>query len=88
MRGPDGEVIAMDLHKGNLHEINFTKVHEADAANFAQSSKKDGPFELVHCQFEQVNVKGTHALRIIVSAMNLGKNIVPHFHRFMIFNTI
>lgn len=62
MRGPDGEVIAMDLHKDNLHEIKSTKVHEADAANFAQSSKKDGVFELGHCRFGDMNVKGIHAL--------------------------
>ena len=46
VRGPDGEMIVMKLRKDNLYKMNFTKVHRTDAANLAQSSKKNGAFEL------------------------------------------
>ena len=49
MRGPDGEVIVMELQEGNLYEINFTKMHEVDAADLIQLWKKDGVLELQYC---------------------------------------
>ena len=36
-RGPDGELISIGLHNGNLYEMNFNKVHKADTANLIQS---------------------------------------------------
>lgn len=52
----------MGLCKGNLYEINFTKVYKAHATNSTQSLKKDGAHELWHHRFGYLNVKGVHSL--------------------------
>ena len=35
VRGLDKEIIAMKLREGNLYNMNFIKVYEADVANLA-----------------------------------------------------
>ena len=41
-----GEVIANVSLKGNLYQMIFTKVHEADMTNLVQFSMEDGAFKL------------------------------------------
>ena len=42
----NNEAIATMPCKGNLYEMNFTKVHKRDVANLVQSPMKDGALEL------------------------------------------
>ena len=48
VRVPYGEVISIGLCKETLYEINFTKMHEADAINLEQLWNDDGAFESRH----------------------------------------
>lgn len=77
VRGPDGEVIAMELHEGNLHKINFTKMHEVDVVNLIQVWKKDGVLELWYCRLRQLNVKNVYVLQSMVYDMNLVIALLP-----------
>lgn len=73
VRGPDREVNVIGLHKGNLYETQFSKVHGADVANLAQSMAKDGAFELGCRRLKHLNMKHIHALQSSMSDLNLGK---------------
>lgn len=44
--GMDEEIIVIELCKGKLYEMNFTKVHEALTTNFVLSLKRDGILEI------------------------------------------
>ena len=73
----NGEAIAIAPRKRNLYEINFVKVHEAEATNLVQSPTGDGALELWHRCLGHLNVKGVHTLQNMVSGMNLGKFSCP-----------
>jgi hypothetical protein len=77
VRAFDGEVIAVALREGNLYQMTFTKVCEMHVANLAQTSTIDGALELWHCRLGHLNIKGVHALQIMVSGMNLGNMPCP-----------
>lgn len=38
LRAPNGDVLAVAPREDNLYHVIFTKVHEADAVNVAQSA--------------------------------------------------
>ena len=73
VRGPDGEVISIRLHNGNLYEMNFKNVHIADAVDLVQSWRKDNAFEFWNCRLGHLNVKCVNTLKNIMSGMNLSK---------------
>lgn len=56
----DGKAIAIMSRKDNLYEMNFTKVHESDAANLVQFPTGDGTLKLWHHCLSHLNVKGVH----------------------------
>ena len=47
----------MGLRKGNLYEIYFTKLNEANVSNLIELPKKHGTFELRHSQLQHLNVR-------------------------------
>lgn len=61
VKSGDGEVNAIGLHKGNLYEIQLSKVHRVDVANLAQSLVKGHARELGHRWLEHLNVKCMYA---------------------------
>lgn len=73
----DRKVIVMGLHKSNLYEMSFTKVHGTDVVNLTQSLKKDGACELRHHWLGHLDVKSVYALKSLVNDMNLGKIPCP-----------
>ena len=59
--------------KGNLHQLNFAKMHKTNAANMVQSSTKDNALELWHRRLGLLNLKNGCTLQSMVSDMNLGR---------------
>lgn len=74
LRAPNGEVLAVAPLEGNLYEVTFTKVHEADAAHLVQSSMKNGAIELWHRRLGHLNKRSVYFLQSMVSGMTLGKD--------------
>jgi len=77
VKGSDGEAIAVAPREGNLYQMNFAKVHGADAAHLVQSPTGDGGLELWHRRLGHLNEKGVRMLQSMVSGMNLGKPSSP-----------
>ena len=73
LTAPNGDVLALAPREGNLYQVAFTKVYEADAANVAQSSTKKGALELWHRRLGHLNARSVHLLQSMVSGMTLGK---------------
>jgi transposase InsO family protein len=74
LTAPNGNVLVVAPCEGNLYQVTFTKVHEADAANIAQSSSKVGATELWHRRLGHLNVRSVRFLQSMVSGMTLGKD--------------
>lgn len=74
LRAPNGYVLAVAPCGNNLYQVTFRKVHEADAANIAQSSTKNGAMELWHRRLGHLNVRSVRFLQSMVSGMTLGNN--------------
>ena len=73
VRGPDGEVISIGLHNGNLYKMNFKNVHIVDAVDLVQSWRKDNAFQFWNCWLGHLNAKCVRILKNIMSGMNLSK---------------
>lgn len=73
VRGPNGEMDAIGLYKGNLFEINISKLHRADVANLVQLLENDGAHKFGHRQLEHLIVKHMYALQSLVSNLNRDK---------------
>ena len=74
LRAPNDNVLAVAPREDNLYQVTFTKVHEADAANIAQSSTKNGATELWHRRLGHLNVRSVRFLESMVSGMTLEKD--------------
>lgn len=70
VRGSDRDVILMGLHKDNLYETDYTKMHGADVVNLIQSLKKDGALELGHHRLGYLNAKSVHASQSLVGCID------------------
>ena len=73
LRASNGDVLVQAPREGNLYQVTFTKVYEADAANLAQSSTKQGELELWHRRLGHWNGRSMHLLQSMVSGMTLSK---------------
>ena len=73
----NGEAITIVSCEGNLHKINFMKVHEAYATKLVQTPTGDGERELWHLRLSHLNVKDVHTLQNMVSGIPIGKFSYP-----------
>lgn len=80
MKALNKEVVSIALHEDHLYQMNFIKMHEADATNLAQSWKKNDALELSHHELGHLNVKSLHAFQNTVNDMDMAKNCVLHLY--------
>lgn len=65
VRYPNGEMIVMKLCKCTLYEMNFIKVHGADAAILIHSLEENDACELGYRRLGHINVKSVYSLQIL-----------------------
>ena len=69
----NGKAIAIAPRERNLYEINFVKVHEAEAANLVQFPTGDDTLEVWYNRLGHLNLKGVYPLQNMVINMIIGK---------------